>query len=132
VLLGVSLDRQTRSARSASAPICELGTSRLFANASQIAALTRRSCTRTARAASSWRAGCALGPDDPRPLLAALSAVRAELDEPLRIELSGPAGLSAGGPVPGMSLQDLVLRTAVIYDSGLPPPAGRAPITKNA
>jgi hypothetical protein len=70
--------------------------------------------------------------DDPRPVLAALSAVRADLDEPLRIELSGPAGLSAGGPVPGMSLQDLVLRTAVIYDSGLPPPAGRAPITKNA
>jgi hypothetical protein len=30
-----------------------------------------------------------------------------------------------------MSLQDLVLRAAVIYDSGLPP-AGRGPITKNA
>ena len=43
-----------------------------------------------------------------------------------------PAGLSAGGPVPGMSLQDLVLRAALIYDSGLPPPAGRGPITKNA
>ena len=31
-----------------------------------------------------------------------------------------------------MSLQDLVLRAALIYDSGLPPPAGRGPITKNA
>ena len=33
--------------------------------------------------------------------------------------------------IPGMWLQDLVLRAALIYDSGLPP-AGRGPITKNA
>ena len=47
------------------------------------------------------------------------------------------AGMPPGRPLrgragPGMSLQDLVLRTAVIYDSRLPPPAGRGPITKNA
>lgn len=43
-----------------------------------------------------------------------------------------PAGLSVGGPVPACRSRTSVLRTALIFDSGLPPPAGRAPITKNA